>query len=118
MITIESMLLKRSVTRIRSTSALSLLLIKKLAFKFHKFMSFHLQAQANWHSRCGPKFSSFLKPQLISLLCHTKINACTVLLYEVPFVKYVLHALYGQLCAFPILSHNGNEKSWTAFCGP
>ena len=33
------------------------------------------------------------------------------------FVKYVLHALYGQFYAFPILSQNGNEKSWTAFCG-
>ena len=37
--------------------------------------------------------------------------------YEVPFVKYVLHALYGQLYAFSILSQNGNHKNWTAFCG-
>ena len=37
--------------------------------------------------------------------------------YEVPFVKYVLHAPYGQFYAFPILSQNGNEKSRTAFCG-
>ena len=27
-----------------------------------------------------------------------------------PFVKYVLHALYVQFYAFPILSQNGNEK--------
>ena len=25
---------------------------------------------------------------------------------EVAFVKYVLHALYGQICAFPILSQS------------
>ena len=37
--------------------------------------------------------------------------------YEVPFVKYVLHALCGQFYAFPILSQNGDDKSWTAFCG-
>ena len=37
--------------------------------------------------------------------------------YEVPFVKYVLHALYGQFCAFPVIGQNDNEKSWTAFCG-
>ena len=37
--------------------------------------------------------------------------------YEVPFIKYVLHSRYAQFCAFPILSQNGNEKSWTAFYG-
>ena len=37
-------------------------------------------------------------------------------MYEVPFVKYVLHVLYGQIYAFPILSQNDNDKSWTAFC--
>ena len=38
-------------------------------------------------------------------------------MYEVPFVKYVLHVLSGQFYAFSILSQNGNDKSWTAFCG-
>ena len=44
---------------------------------------------------------------------------CTghVQFYDVPFVKYVLRALYGQVYAFPILYQNGKGKRWTDFCG-
>ena len=54
---------------------------------------------------------------IIQILPYAIYISVKVCLYEVPFVKYVLHALYGQFYAFPILSQNGNDKSWTALCG-
>ena len=50
----------------------------------------------------------------VSVQCTFSIYAYS---YEVPFAKYGLHAPYEQFYAFPTLSLNGNEKSWTDFCG-
>ena len=104
--------------------------ISKLAMDFHFSNIFHLSAKFSPPFQHFPSFS-----KISDLLGPAKVNKVKIFSgpcymikcvltfvsgvqeYEVPFVKYVLHALYGQFYAFPILSQNSNDKSWTAFCG-